>query len=132
MFSKLVMDRIYKSDDILTVDIPIRIGVDYNAQSPIPIEFFMCMKSQVKAAFATHEHFTNFLNQVKADNLPVPKPVSDGPGKRMRQPDHLVVLAENDETANQIIDKNIGDMIINSGNDSLIELHITDQRIYNK
>jgi hypothetical protein len=40
--------------------------------------------------------------------------------------DPLVTLAESDEVANQLIDKNIAEVLLNNG-DCLIDLHITDQ-----
>jgi hypothetical protein len=43
----------------------------------------------------------------------------------------FVALAESEEIGNQLIDKNIADVLINSG-EALLDLHITDQKIYNK
>jgi hypothetical protein len=37
----------------------------------------------------------------------------------------FVALAESEEVGNQLIDKNIADVLINCG-DALIDLHITD------
>ena len=74
-----------------------------------------------------HEHFKQFVSQVKADNLPVPKPPSNKKeAKEFKRSDHLVVLAESEEAANQIVDKNIGDVLNQYGN-CLMECHITDQ-----
>jgi hypothetical protein len=39
--------------------------------------------------------------------------------------DYLVTLAESEEAANQLIDRNIGEILSASG-DSLIDMHITD------
>jgi len=39
--------------------------------------------------------------------------------------DNLVVLAESEEAANQLIDKNIGEILSTAG-ESLLDLHITD------
>lgn len=77
VLSRWVVDKMYSSGDILTVDIPIRFPGDYNQAAPIPIEFFICKKSGVRGNFDVHEHFKQFVSQVKSDNLPVPKPPSN-------------------------------------------------------
>jgi hypothetical protein len=43
----------------------------------------------------------------------------------------FTALAESEEVGNQLIDKNIGEVLMNQG-DALIDLHITDQKVYNK
>jgi hypothetical protein len=40
-------------------------------------------------------------------------------------------MAEAEEIGNQVIDKNIGEILSNYG-EALIDLHITDQKVYNK
>ena len=127
VFSKWFVDKMYSPGDVLTVDIPVRFPGDYNQAAPVPIEFFICKKSKVKSSFDMHEHFKQFVSQVKADNLPVPKPPSNKKeAKEFKRSDHLVVLAESEEAANQIVDKNIGDVLNQYGN-CLMECHITDQ-----
>jgi len=39
--------------------------------------------------------------------------------------DYLATLAESEEAANQLIDRNIGEILSTSG-ESLIDIHITD------
>lgn len=42
-----------------------------------------------------------------------------------------MALAESEEVGNQLIDKNVADVLMNSG-EALLDLHITDQKVYNK
>ena len=59
--------------------------------------------------------------------MPVPKPPTNKKeAKEYRSSDHLVVLAESEEAANQIVDANIGEVFKTYGN-CLLECHITDQ-----
>ena len=115
------------------MDIPILFpGGDYGGPPPYPIEFFLTRKSLQKAATDTHEHFKTLLYPVRAENLPVPKaPANKKEAKEQAKNDYLIVLGENEEVANQIIDKNIGDILQKYG-DCLHELHVTDQQVYNK
>jgi len=132
VLSNWFVDKMYSPGDVLTVDIPIRFPGDYNAAAPVPIEFFICKKSKVRGNYDIHEHFKQFLSQVKADNLPVPKPPTNKKEAREYQAnDHLVVLAESEEVANFIVDKNVGDVLRLYGS-CLLECHITDQQVYNK
>ena len=55
------------------------------------------------------------MSQVKLENLP------QNPKSKVG----FVALAESEEVGNHLIDKNIADVLINSG-DALIDLHITD------
>ena len=43
----------------------------------------------------------------------------------------MIVLGENEEVANQIVDKSIGELLQKYGG-CLHELHVTDQQVYNK
>lgn len=124
----------YEINDTLTLDIPVRFqGTDYEAKPPVQCEFYICPKTRMKAAQDTHEHFKNMLTQVKADHLPIPKPpTSKKEQKEFLKSDHLVVLAECEEVANQLIDKTIGDCLKNHGQKVNLELHITDQKVYYK
>jgi hypothetical protein len=118
--STLTIDKITKLPDFTTIDIPVRFGKgDPTDPSPIPLEFFICKQSKVKDAFNTQEHFKDFVSKVNSNHL-------NGPGS-----DRLVALAESEEAANQLIDKEIGGILSQFG-DSLIDLHITDREIYNK
>jgi len=101
LFSSLIIDRLYTVGDVLTVDIPIKFEGDYKKASPIPIEFFLCKKSQAKSAMISNEHFKDFLTQVRAENLPVPAI----PAGSRRVPDHLVALAESNQVAEHLIDR---------------------------
>ena len=101
------------SQDILTVDIPILFpGGDYGGPPPYPIEFFLTKKSRSKAASDIHEHFKTMLFPVRTNNLPVPKPPANKKEAREQaKRDYLIVLGENEEVANQLIDKAIGDTL---------------------
>ena len=116
------------STDMLTVDIPILFpGGDYGGPPPYPVEFFLTKKSRQKAASDIHEHFKHLLFAVRANNLPVPKPPANKKEAREQaRKDYLIVLGENEEVANQLIDKSIGEMLQKYG-DCLLELHVTDQ-----
>jgi hypothetical protein len=73
------------------------------------------------------EHFEKLLRPVKVDYLPVPKPPSNKKEQKdFLKSNHLVVLAENEEVGNQLIDKNIGDVLKTYGEMALLDLHITD------
>lgn len=61
-----------------------------------------------------------FVTQVRTESL-----------QAQKSKDPLVTLAESDEVANQLIDKNIAEVLLSNG-DCLIDLHITDQQVYNK
>jgi len=126
-FSTLIADRLYSDGDIMTVDIPIKFEGDYNKASPIPIEFYLCMRSAVKQANVMHDHFKTFVTQVKCDNLPVPTQ----PTKKSKVPDCLVVLAESSEVADLIVDRPNGELLAKNSA-QLLDVHITDQMIYNK
>lgn len=54
------MEKIQASEDVLTVDIPIRFPSysDPNQPSPIPIEFLLLKKPKVKQSFTQYEHFS--------------------------------------------------------------------------
>ena len=74
-----------------------------------------------------HEHFKSLLYPVRANNLPVPKPPANKKeAKELAKRDHLIVLGENEEIANQLIDTSIGNMLQAHGS-CLYELHVTDQ-----
>lgn len=81
----------------------------------------MCKASKIQSAFKNHEHFKDFISQIKTENLSAPKGAKD----------YLATLAESEEAANQLIDRNIGEILSTSG-ESLIDMHITDQQVYNK
>lgn len=117
------MEKIQASEDVLTVDIPIRFPSysDPNQPSPIPIEFLLLKKPKVKQSFTQYEHFSQFVSQIKLENLPNNPKSKSG----------FVALAESEEVGNHLIDKNIADVLLCSG-DALIDLHITDQKVYNK
>lgn len=112
-FSRFVMDWITPSTDVLTVDIPIHFqDRDYSGPPPFPIEFFLTHKSRQKYVNDLHEHFKTLLFPVRANNLPVPKPPANKKEAReIAKKDYLIVLGENDEVANQLIDKQIGDLL---------------------
>lgn len=132
-FSNYVLGWIYPSTDVLTVDIPILFpNNDYGGPPPYPIEFFLTKKSRQKYVNDLHEHFKTLLFPVRATNLPVPAPPANKKeAKAMAKKDFLIVLGENEEVANQLIDKSIGDLLTQHG-DCLHELHVTDQQVYNK
>lgn len=132
-FSSYVLGLLSPAQDILTVDMPIRYpNSDFESAPPYPVELFLTQKSRSKGALEIHEHFKNFLTAVKANNLPVPAPPANKKEAReLSKKDYLIVLAENEEVANQVIDKSIGDILQKYG-DCLQELHVTDQKVYNK
>ena len=122
LVSSLVIDRLQNLTDTLTVEIPIRFpNIDPSQPSPVPLEFFVCKQSKVQSAFSTHEHFKDFVSQIKADNLVGAQACKD----------RLVVLAESEEAANMLINKDVGEVLCQLG-DSLIDVHITDRQVYNK
>jgi hypothetical protein len=135
MLSTLVTEKIQGAQDMLTVDIPIRFTNDLQAPAPIPLEFFVCQKKNIKGALQSSENFSKFVTQVKVDNLPVPKaPANPKDKKEMaayKTSKHLVVLAESDEAANFLIDASIGEVLQKHGH-CLLDMHITDQEVYNK
>jgi hypothetical protein len=53
ILSSFIMEKIQSSEDVLTVDIPIRFPSysDPNQPSPIPIEFLLLKKQKVKQSF---------------------------------------------------------------------------------
>ena len=80
----------------------------------------------------THEHFKTLLLPIRANNLPVPKPPANKKeAKELAKKDYLIVLGENEEIVNQLIDKNVGEILQKYG-ECLHELHVTDQKVYNK
>lgn len=122
VLSTLVTERLQPADDVLTVDIPIRFpNADPNQPSAIPIEFFLLKKSKVKQTFNQYEHFAQFVSQVKLEHLP------QSPKNKYQ----FVALAESEDVGNQLVDKNVADVLLNSG-EALLDLHITDQKVYNK
>jgi len=122
ILSTCVTEKIQTAEDILTVDIPIRFShSDPNEPSQIPIEFLLLKKSKVKQSFTQYEHFAQFVSQVKLDHLP------HNPKNKVG----FVALAESEEVGNQLIDQNIADVLMSNG-EALLDLHITDQKVYNK
>jgi len=100
--STLLTERFQPADDVLTVDIPIRFpNADPGMPSAIPIEFFLTKASKKKQAMTQFEHFTQFVSQVKLENLPNNPKIKNG----------LVALAECDEVGNQLIDKNVAEVL---------------------
>lgn len=69
-----------------------------------------------------NENLAPFLNTVRLENL-----TAQIKGKSFG----FMAMAEAEEIGNQIIDKNIGEILQNHG-EALIDLHITDQKVYNK
>lgn len=55
------------------------------------------------------------MTQIKLEHLPQNPKIKGG----------FVALAESEEVGNQLIDKAIADVLLNSG-DALLDLHITD------
>ena len=108
------------------MDIPVLYPGNYGGPPPYPIEFFLTKKSRSKSAMEMHEHFKTLLFPVRATNLPVPKPPANKKEAREQsKKDHLIALGENEEIANQLIDKSVGEVLQKYG-DCLEELHITD------
>ena len=69
---------------------------------------------------------------MRASNLPVPAPPANKKEAREQaRKDYLIVLGENEEVVNQLIDKSVGEILQKYG-DCLLELHVTDQQVYNK
>lgn len=125
-FSRFVLGWLYQPKDLLTVDIPVLFPGNYGGPPPYPIEFFLTKKSRSKASMEMHEHFKTLLFPVRATNLPVPKPPANKKeAKEQAKKDHLIALGENEEIANQLIDKSVGEVLQKYG-DCLEELHITD------
>jgi len=61
------------------------------------------------------------VSQIKLDNLP------NNPKKK----DGFAALAESEEVGNQLIDQNVA-QVLNQYGEALLDLHITDQKVYNK
>jgi hypothetical protein len=61
VFSTLIGDRLSTEGDTLTVDIPIRFPGDFKAPPPVPIEFFICKKNNVKHVYSIHEYLNKFI-----------------------------------------------------------------------
>lgn len=129
-----MFDPLFGSQDVLTVDIPVRFATDqHNAEAPVQCEAYICPRGGIKQGNDTFEHFTKMLTQVRVDHLPVPKPPTNKKDqKEFMKSNHLVCLAETEETANQLIDKAIGDILATHGANALVSLHITDQQVYNQ
>ena len=116
ILSTLVTEQLQPSDDILTVDIPIRFpNADPNQPSQVPLEVFICRKTKVKQSYSQFEHFEQFVSQIKLENLPINHKNKLG----------FVALAESEEVGNQLIDANVAE-VINHYGDALIDIHITD------
>lgn len=63
ILSTCVMEKIQETQDVLTVDIPIRFPhSDPNQPSQIPIEFLLLKKSKVKQSYTQYEHFAQFVS----------------------------------------------------------------------
>lgn len=122
ILSTFITEQLQPSKDILTVDIPIRFpNADTNQPSQIPIEFFLCQKKFVNQCYDQYEHLKQFVSETTLDHLPTNPKNKNG----------FAALAEAKEIGNQLIDANIAE-VINKYGDALLDVHITDQQIYNK
>jgi hypothetical protein len=57
LLSSLLVEKIYVSGDVLTVDIPVRFPQgDPNQPSQVPIEFLLTKRSKVKQMTSQYDH----------------------------------------------------------------------------
>jgi hypothetical protein len=103
VLSSFILEKFSMAEDILTVDIPIRFSkADPNLPSQIPIEFFLAKKHKANQSTVNNENLAQFLNTVRLENLnAILKGKSFG----------FMAMAEAEEIGNQIIDKNIGEIL---------------------
>lgn len=94
---------------------------------------FICPRSEQKSANSRFEHFEKMIDVVRVTNMPVPKPPNSKKEQReFIKSNHLVCMAETEEAANALIDKNVGDCLRTYGEKALVDLHITDQQVYSR
>lgn len=67
------MDLIWPTKDTVTIEVPIQLSesnsIEANATSPVPIEFYICKKRDIKKVFENFPYLKNFVAPLKAKNL---------------------------------------------------------------
>lgn len=107
----------YGIKDTVQIDIPLEAGTN---AAPTPIEFYICKKKDIKAAQVNIPHLKEF---VKNSN-PKHYRLADS---QLSDKNTYMINSEHDEITNQIISKEVGDILLNNGSSSkLVELHVTD------
>lgn len=112
LFSTLTMELIWPKRDLVHIEVPLKIAeLTEGATSPVPLEFYICRKRNMKATFAQFAHLKNFVGPVQATHL--------------KQQDQLVVLAESEDAANHMIDAQVGEVLSRLG-EHVQDIHFTD------
>jgi hypothetical protein len=95
------------------------------AGKEMPMEFFVCRRKDLKAKMAAMEHLADMVKNSNAKHYRV--------GDQLSQDKNaLVIMSEHDEVANQLIDADVGAVLVELSNLGILhELHITDQKVYN-
>jgi len=80
-------------------------------------------KRDIKAINQQFTHLKNFMTPIPARNF---SPAGDKGGQNS-----LVVMGESDEAVNHLLNVQLGDIFSAYAHEYLIDLHISDQKVYN-
>ena len=105
------------TQDTLVIDIPIDL-----AGRNLPLEFFVCKKKDLKKKLDDLGASSSMIHNSNAKNYRPANPADKNT---------FVIMSEHDEISNQLIDNNVGQILLKHATGILQELHITDQKTYN-
>ena len=101
----------------MVIEIPIDL-----AGRNLPLEFFICKKKDLKKKLEDLGVGADMIHNSNAKNY---RPVNPA------DKNTFVIMSEHDEISNQLIDNNVGQLLLKYDTGMLQELHITDQKTYN-
>ena len=89
----------------------------------LPLEFFICKKKDLKQRMTMMTHLSEFVRNSNAKHYRLGD-------KEAGDKNTLMIMAEHDEVANQLIDEECGQVLKKFGG-FIQTIHITDQKLYN-
>ena len=117
MLTRYTYDLIKGTQDTLVIDLPIDLG-----SRNLPLEFFICKKKDLKKKLDDLGTGASMIHNSNAKNYRPANPAYKNT---------FVIMSEHDEISNQLIDNNVGQLLLKYASGMLQELHITDQKTYN-
>lgn len=108
----------------MIIEIPISVSEyalsDGSSTTNIPLELVICKSRDIKNFHTNFPYIKSFIAPYQIKSI----------AGASQDSNSLVVYAESAEAANHVIDQQIGDVLSRLGPGNLVELHITDQKVY--